>query len=56
MIRGVRNQINALNYDCAIDCYGFYPNSSLFLYLTNIQMRCGYTSGGAGALFSHSMH
>ncbi len=30
-IMGVLREINAASYDCAVDCYPYYPNSSVLL-------------------------
>ena len=52
----VRRQVNQMNYDVAVDVYAYYPNSSVFLFSTNIKQRIGYSSGGAGRLFTNRLH
>ena len=49
------NKIRKANYNLALDLYFFYPNSSLLLWLSRIPLRIGYTSGGFGALYTHSL-
>ena len=49
------NKIRKANYSLALDLYFFYPNSSLLLWLSGVPFRIGYTSGGFGALYTHSL-
>ena len=50
----VRRDINHAQYDMVIDTYCYYPNMSIALYFTNIPIRMGFSSGGAGALSCES--
>jgi ADP-heptose:LPS heptosyltransferase len=49
------NKIRKAHYSLALDLYFFYPNSSLLLWLSRVPLRIGYTSGGFGALYTHSL-
>jgi ADP-heptose:LPS heptosyltransferase len=45
-------EIQATNYDCAIDLYPYFPNAIHLLSKTEIPCRVGYTSGGFGPLLT----
>ena len=49
------NKIRKAHYSLALDLYFFYPNSSLLLWLSGVPFRIGYTSGGFGSLYTHSL-
>jgi ADP-heptose:LPS heptosyltransferase len=49
------DEIAAVGYDAAIDLYAYYPNASWLLWRAGIPVRIGYTSGGCGPLYTHSV-
>jgi ADP-heptose:LPS heptosyltransferase len=46
-------EIRRDRYDAAVDCYSFYQNNIPLLYMCNIPVRAGFTSGGFGPLLTH---
>jgi ADP-heptose:LPS heptosyltransferase len=52
--RAIR-EISEVGYDVAIDLYAYYPNFSRLLSRAGVPVRVGYTSGGAGPLYTHAV-
>jgi len=50
------SEIRALGYDAAIDPYAYFGNSADLLWSAGIPSRIGFTSGGAGTLYTHRIH
>lgn len=42
-------------YDAAVECYPFLPNSIALLYACGIPVRVGFTGGGFGPLLTHKV-
>lgn len=49
-------KIKKVKYTCAIDCYYYYPSSSLIFYQAKIKSTIGYDSNGGANLLSHNVH
>jgi len=52
--RAVR-EISEIGYDVAIDLYPYFPNAGRVLSNASVPTRIGYTSGGGGPLYTHSV-
>jgi ADP-heptose:LPS heptosyltransferase len=50
-----RREIRAVGYDIAVETYYYARNSIPLLWRSRIPARIGYTSGGFGALLTHSL-
>ncbi len=48
-------EINETRYDVAVDLYPYFPNAARILSEAEVPIRIGYTSGGGGPLFTHSV-
>jgi heptosyltransferase-2 len=48
-------EIRKIGYDVAIDLYPYFPNAARILSDAAVSIRIGYTSGGGGPLYSHSV-
>jgi heptosyltransferase-2 len=48
-------EIREIGYDTAIDLYQYFPNAARILSNASIPTRIGYTSGGGGPLYTHSV-
>lgn len=46
-------QMRASAYDVAIDAYAYFGNSADLLWSAGVPARIGFTSGGAGTLYTH---
>lgn len=55
MRKATKKAIERIGYDLAIDLYCHFPNNIPLLYQAGIPVRIGYTSGGFGALLTHSL-
>jgi len=48
-------EITEIGYDVAVDLYPYFPNAAQVLSDAAVPIRIGYTSGGGGPLYSHSV-
>lgn len=48
-------EISEIGYDVAIDLYPYFPNAARILSDAAVPVRVGYTSGGGGPLYTHSV-
>jgi ADP-heptose:LPS heptosyltransferase len=48
-------ELNEVGYDVAIDLYPYFPNAARILSDAAVPIRIGYTSGGGGPLYTHSV-
>jgi heptosyltransferase-2 len=48
-------EISEIAYDSAIDLYPYFPNAARVLSDAAVPIRIGYTSGGGGPLYTHSV-
>jgi ADP-heptose:LPS heptosyltransferase len=53
--RAAVGDIRDASYDLAIDLYPYYPNSALLLKSAGVPVRVGYSSGGFGACYTHTV-
>jgi ADP-heptose:LPS heptosyltransferase len=47
------SEIRRVQYDVAVDLYGYFPNMSLALWRAGIPVRLGFVSGGFGDFYTH---
>lgn len=47
------SEMRKASYDVAIDAYAYFGNSADLLWSAHVPTRIGFTSGGAGTLFTH---
>ena len=55
MARVALREIAAQNYDVAIECSPYFPNTIPLTYRARIPVRIGYSSGGWGPLLTHEI-
>ena len=48
-------EIRDVGYDVAVDLYGYFPNMATVLRRAAIPTRLGFTSGGFGPMYTHSL-
>jgi ADP-heptose:LPS heptosyltransferase len=48
-------EIKEINYSAALDLYTYFPNAAPLFWRCGIPIRIGYTSGGFGSFFTHSL-
>jgi len=49
------SEISQIRYDVAVDLYPYFPNAGRILSEAAVPVRIGYTSGGGGPLYTHSV-
>jgi ADP-heptose:LPS heptosyltransferase len=53
--RTALHAIRGVEYDVALDLYGYYPNMAVVLWRSAIPIRIGFMSGGLGRLYTHGV-
>lgn len=53
MYQEALKQIKLLQYDAALECCYYFPNTIPLIYRAKIPVRIGFTSGGFGPLLTH---